>query len=533
MCVISICGIIRSILQLMKNKSFYFYLFIVLALLPVLLLRDYTPSNELRYLSIADEALRNGTFFAFTNHGLPYADKPPFYIWIIMLCKFLLGRHCMLLLSLFSLVPAFVITHTMDRWVANLVDERYRNAGRWMLMSCGFFLGAAIVLRMDMLMCMFITLALYQFYQWRMGGRGSRSSWLFPFYVFMALFTKGPVGILVPLLGTFFYSLLADRRLRSFRLCWGWKTWSILLGLCAIWFGCVYWEGGNAYLNNLLFHQTIDRAVDSFHHDAPFYFYLLAVWYSFAPYSLLMVVGLLVSLRRSGKSELERFFLVIIAVTFVMLSLISSKIAIYLLPAYPFWVYAVVLSLPHWRWNHWLAFSLAFPAFVFVCTSPMLFWLSGKEGSAFLGEPFFLAGGVLLSFTGCLCLYFLYKMKQLENAIGVLAAGLFLAVFVGGWSIPEVNSRIGYADLCREAIQMAQEKQASDYCTWKISRPENMDVYLGEEVKKTTWEELVSGNLQKTVLMLPVKEFRKLEAEAGVEYENYKIVGKYVIVYVG
>ena len=43
-------------------------------MVPVMVLRDFTPDNELRYLSIADEALRQHTYFAFTNHGVPYAD---------------------------------------------------------------------------------------------------------------------------------------------------------------------------------------------------------------------------------------------------------------------------------------------------------------------------------------------------------------------------------------------------------------------------------------------------------------------------
>ena len=61
------------------------YILFCMALLPILFLRDFTPLNELRYLSIADEALRNHTFFTFTNHGEPYADKPPLYFWFVML----------------------------------------------------------------------------------------------------------------------------------------------------------------------------------------------------------------------------------------------------------------------------------------------------------------------------------------------------------------------------------------------------------------------------------------------------------------
>ncbi|MCD8312803.1 MAG: dolichyl-phosphate-mannose--protein mannosyltransferase, partial [Bacteroidales bacterium] len=117
-----------------------FYAAVCVALLPVLLLRDFTPANELRYLSIADEALRNHTFFAFTNHGVPYADKPPLYLWIVMLCRRLTGEHHLWLLSLFSLLPALGIILAMDRWVG----RRNFIAGL-MLITSGYFLGAAVV----------------------------------------------------------------------------------------------------------------------------------------------------------------------------------------------------------------------------------------------------------------------------------------------------------------------------------------------------------------------------------------------------
>ena len=60
-------------------KYFCFLLFFI----PLLSLRDFTPNNELKYLSIADEAIRNSHFFAFWNHGAAYADKPPLYLWIV------------------------------------------------------------------------------------------------------------------------------------------------------------------------------------------------------------------------------------------------------------------------------------------------------------------------------------------------------------------------------------------------------------------------------------------------------------------
>ena len=53
------------------------YLILFILVIPVLILRDFTPNNELKYLSIVDEALRDGHFFTFYNQGEIYADKPP------------------------------------------------------------------------------------------------------------------------------------------------------------------------------------------------------------------------------------------------------------------------------------------------------------------------------------------------------------------------------------------------------------------------------------------------------------------------
>ena len=98
----------------MKIKNSYFPLLVIVSALPLILFRDFTPLNELRYLSIADEALLNGRVFTFTNHGIPYADKPPLFLWFIMAAKSLLGSHQMWVLALGSLLPALVIINIMD-----------------------------------------------------------------------------------------------------------------------------------------------------------------------------------------------------------------------------------------------------------------------------------------------------------------------------------------------------------------------------------------------------------------------------------
>lgn len=93
------------------DKKIWFV--IIQVFLPILILRDFTPANEGRYLIIADEAIRSGNFFSFTLHGELYAEKPPFYLWLVMLCRWILGGHHMIMLSLLSFIPACSITSIM------------------------------------------------------------------------------------------------------------------------------------------------------------------------------------------------------------------------------------------------------------------------------------------------------------------------------------------------------------------------------------------------------------------------------------
>lgn len=515
-----------------RNRLYALSAAFLLALLPVMVLRDFTPSNELRYLSIADEALRDGHLFAFTNQGEPYADKPPLYLWIIMLGKVLFGEHRMWFLSLFSFLPALGILFVMDRWTRSELDERSRTTAALMLMTSGLFLGLAVFLRMDMLMCLFITLALYSFWQIRSGGDNvATHRILFPVWVLLALFTKGPVGILVPLVSTLVY-LAVKRRWRSAGSCWGWRSWAIIGGGCILWFAEVWLEGGPEYLNNLLFHQTLDRAVDAFHHKEPVWYYLVSMWYSLAPWSPL-IVGVIVMalLRRVKLSDLEQFFLTVILTTLVMLSGFSSKIAVYLAPTFPFFVYLAVLLAVRMRTTRWMKATVALPALIWTVAPVAVAVLARQTEFGMLRNGWCLAAAAVLGVTGLATLVGLYRTSTLHLPVSLLASGTILASCVGGFALPRLNAELGYGTLCREVIRLSSPEEVPTVYTWKMRRPESMDVYLGEDVVEVTTEEIEAGRCTEGVLLLPVG---KLAGDAAVrrfiDGRPQHQVGKYLLV---
>lgn len=473
----------------MKNKIIYFLP--LLALIPIFIFRDYTPDNELRYISIIEEAIRNGSIFTFYNQGVAYADKPPLYFWLLMICRELTGQNIMLLMGLFTLIPCAVIFYIMHKF------SKINSTPMLMLITSVMFVGSTVVLRMDMLMVMFITLALYNFYR-LYSGTGSRAdSYLLPINIFLALFSKGPVGVLVPIVSIAVF-LLTEHKLKTFGRYLGWKQWAIILGLCAIWFTGVYLEGGYDYIHNLLFKQTVGRSINSFHHKEPIYYYLKTIWYAIAPWSIFCIVTITKGFTQKiiQKNTLYKFFSVIIISTFVMMSLVSSKIDIYLLPIYPFMIYLSVMLLRELHHDWLIKGSLLIPSVILILSPIAMFFV--KE------LPFTV---VILSLSGIWGVVYILK-NNLEKACRGIAIGILSTIFILSFSIPKFNSTIGFRVMAERAKEVAQREKIATYAFYQFRSGENMDVYLGQALDAiNTIDEL--KELNNTILFVRNREIRR------------------------
>lgn len=461
---------------------------VFIAILPIIIFRDFTPSNELRYLSIADESLASGRWWAFTNHGIPYADKPPLYLWCVILGKWLLGSHQMWFLSLFSIFPAFAIGCVMYRWTREHLAPDFQSSALMMLFTCGLFAGMMFTLRMDMLMTMFIVLAFYQFRKLELADTkpslGQRL--LFALWIFMAVFSKGPMGILIPLISTTVW-LLLTRRMRLWTRAWGWPTWILLIILCAGWFSAVYAEGGTDYLDNLLVHQTVGRAVNSFHHKRPFWYYLVSLTYTTQPWTFLIFGTVVYGIRKFKRTadSIENFFLIIILSTLALLSIISSKLQVYMLPAYPFFVYLAVMICQRHKGSKLVASGIAIPAIILVLIAlaePLASeteWI--KNFNIDLDAiPSIRFGCYALFSGGFMTLWYLYKMKRTAWAIDTLSLTVLALVFIAGFAIRDFNADMGYGKLSEEALKLKSAHPEARIIAYKLDRPENIDVYLKE-----------------------------------------------------
>ncbi|WP_081619458.1 ArnT family glycosyltransferase [Butyricimonas synergistica] len=514
----------------MKNIKSYSYFLLFILVLPVLLFRDFTPNNELKYLSIADEALRDGHLFAFYHQGEAYADKPPLYFWFIMLSKWIFGEYHMIVLSLFSIIPALVSIHIMNKWVEEETSRTSRWSATLMLYTSALYIGSALVLRMDMLMCMFILLALYTFYKEYSGKGRPIDSILLPFYIFMAIFSKGPVGFIVPVVSILVF-LIVKKEAHHFGQYLGWKQWGILLGLCAIWFGCVFAEGGTAYLNNLLFNQTVNRAVDSFHHKEAFWYYGVTIWYSVAPWSLLYAATIIIALRKKLlTTDKEKFFFTIIASTFVLLSVFSAKLDIYMLPLFPFFTYLTILLLPKMK-EKWVAFTVYIPVVALVLAPIVAFAIRNKMEfpySTFIP----IALGLLFMF--CLLAFVFLLRKKLYKAINYTSLGILCMLFTGAFALPKFNPSIGLSEMAEKAYEICEEEDIDHYYYYRFRSGENMDVYLHEDAIKISDENSLFKTYEQGDCMIFLKEKDVSRSENIINWlknVHHEKIGTYYLVY--
>ena len=510
----------ESILR--KHPLATVFVTVFICLLPILTQRDYTPMNELRYLSIADETLENDHVFILTNHGEPYADKPSLYIWLIMLSKILFGHYSMFFLSFLSLIPAFITVAVMDKWIFE--DDRKNSLDRmamaFMLCSSGLFLVLTFYLRMDMMMTMFIMLALYSFHLMYSGrGNPKLQSWLMPLWIFLALFTKGPVGLLVPIL-TIIIFLIVKKEPRKIGRYIGFKTLGVIAGLCLLWFlGVLAEPGGKEYLYDLTIHQTFGRAVNSFHHNRPFYYYFKNIWLIVFPYTILVFAVITAALfskkkmKTGPKSDNEVIMLIGFWATFAFLCIISSKLILYLMPMVPFAIYGFYLSAKRMEWKPWIYALLEATTILMMVTALALIIVlrlpNFKPLSILVRDyPFMTSHLTMCSFIimligNVLAFIYIRFKKMWQKGVMFIAVSWLLGIYCCSFQMNQINDVIGYGGFSK-AIP-----EGTNVASINVRRPENIDVYIGREITKNYEKDttafkndLANGTLQRPVTLI-------------------------------
>ena len=274
-----------------QKKAFYLLLGIsILTVFPFLGETLFQSKGEPREAIVAFSMLDTGNWILPENNGGDMAYKPPFLHWCIAFFSLIAGSVneytsrlpsalAMTIMALFTFLFYVRRRGTTVAFVTALVTltafEVHR--GGW---AC----------RVDMVLTVFIILALFQLYQWF-----EKKENYFPFWAIVwmgcATLTKGPVGIVLPCLVIGVFMLIKGRKF--------WYTFErlflIALASCilpAIWYIAAYIQGGNNFLN-LVIEENFGRFMGKMSyasHEHGLHYNFLTVLSGYVPYTLLVLI---------------------------------------------------------------------------------------------------------------------------------------------------------------------------------------------------------------------------------------------------
>lgn len=316
-------------------------------------LRDPWPADEPRFALVAQDMLRSRDWLIPRVGGDLYPDKPPLFFWLMAASMAVTGslRLGFLLPSLFCGIGTVLLVYDLLRRVRG---REAALAGALVLLVTFQFVWQARQAQIDATLCFFTTLGLYGLA--RHLAAGPAFGWFLVGWTAAGLgvITKG-VGFL-PLLALVPWAVLAQR---------GWPVgashrdarWlagpACMLAAIAVWFLPMMLAtsaGGEllGYRNEILFHQTLTRYAEAWHHREPFWFYLVEV----VPFLWLPLVALLPWLwprwRAAFRSRdtLTAVLLLWVALVLLFFSASTGKRGVYVLPAVPALAMAAAPWLP-------------------------------------------------------------------------------------------------------------------------------------------------------------------------------------------
>ena len=307
-------------------------------------------SDEIRHANAFTSMLESGKWFVLQMNGEIYPDKPPLYFW------FLRGiYHYLKVEGPMLYMAAAAISGLLYLWATLLLarivgraDGRTMTAAGIMLLSCGYFIGVTHYARMDLLFSVFIILSHMAFFVAFTKKRATFLMMLAFGFAALACLVKGPLGLALPLATSVLFLLWRGKPLRLF-------SFDCLVGLIAGalviggWLaGVVHETGGNTnfIINELWGRQVVQRATAAFHHAESWRYYLIRFPLMLLPWVLVILClpyhrifckNARVAIAASRKSEKEglAFLWCMVIAALALLTALSSKILIYLLPILP------------------------------------------------------------------------------------------------------------------------------------------------------------------------------------------------------
>jgi len=276
-----------------------------------------------------------GSWAVLRDNQQLYFEKPPLYPWLGALASLPAGRPTEFALRLPSSLAALLGLFVVFYLGRGLFGRRTGALAAVILATTyGYFMEARWA-HPDMLWTFWLLLSCVAFHQAYRAGGDRRFLAVFYLSIGLANLTKGPHGLLIPLLSVIVF-LASSRDLgfvRRMGLAWGLPLALVPAGLWV----AAYRSTGEAFPLEALLLRLAHRFTRGEHHAHPFYHVLISLAAEFFPWVLLLPAALWQTLpRRGARPDRDNAYVYSwILVTFTVFGLSVEKRGVYLLPLLP------------------------------------------------------------------------------------------------------------------------------------------------------------------------------------------------------
>lgn len=316
--------------------------------------------------------------------------KPPFFHWIGVLISAVIGDVNELTIRLPSALFATLGVVLVYTTGTRLWNEKTGRFAAVVLATTPGWWRAATMAQVDMTLAFFMTAALLLFYfMYREGRYTQVNSMAVALLLACATLTKGPLGLLVPLL-TIFGFLCLRRDFAFLKKAHPISGAVFFLFVACSWYALAIRQGGSAFFIRQILEESLGTAAGDYGRHQPPYYFVSNFFLNQAPWSVFFppLVLFLYRRRRALFEDPLLFPLVWLVSVFLFFSLALGKRAVYILPLYP----AFALLLGAW-WGSldkenatdgvWITSAVGYTsaAASLVAVGTIMFFLVGSSGA--------------------------------------------------------------------------------------------------------------------------------------------------------
>jgi len=287
-----------------------------------------TDPDEVFYAETAREMLNRGELLTPYIFGKPQFEKPALYYWLVLFSFKAFGvnefsaRIASSLLGILGVIGIYLLGTT-------LINKRVGFLSGIVLATSIKYIILSKACVTDIALTVFILYGFLFFFQ--------RRYLLSAAALGLAVLTKGPIGIFLPVIIIGIYLILA-KEFKILKKIPFLRGTVVFLAVAAPWYLLMYKTHGSAFIDGFFGFHNIIRFLHPEHKIGDvFYYYFPVLLGGFFPWSMILPLGAWQILREKEEriKKASLFSSIWILVIFIFFSMSRTKLATYIFPLYP------------------------------------------------------------------------------------------------------------------------------------------------------------------------------------------------------